>query len=158
MKMLQANFGTANYCHGAVAMWERDILGSEIMWKHDTVFNGEDMHMGTLLHAMRKNYKVYERRERYDRGFSLERRSMRYCCLYVLRGMRYVFLYSTTFILTHAVLFLALSGRRPDVLYAKIGISIDRCPGRCPRPHIRPGIVAGALPTARGIVGCDHSC
>ena len=101
MKMLQANFGTANYCHGAVAMWERDILGSEIMWKHDTVFNGEDMHMGTLLHAMRKNYKVYERRERYDRGFSLERRSMRYCCLYVLRGMRYVFLYSTTFILTH---------------------------------------------------------
>jgi len=116
--MLQSIFGTANYCHGAVAMWERDILGSEIMWKHDTVFNGEDMHMGTLLHAMRKNYKVREERERDDCGFSLERRSMRYCCLYILRVTCYV--YTTTLILTHAVLCLALSGRRPDIMYANV--------------------------------------
>ena len=30
----------------------------QILWDHDTVFHGEDLYMGLLLHRMRKNYAI----------------------------------------------------------------------------------------------------
>ena len=30
----------------------------QILWDHDTVFHGEDMYMGLMLHRMRKNYTI----------------------------------------------------------------------------------------------------
>ena len=40
--------GSAFYAHGAVSLWRRKVLGQEILYKHDTEFNGEDMYMGLL--------------------------------------------------------------------------------------------------------------
>ena len=39
-KQLQSKFGTALFCHGAIGLWRRDILGKHILWHHDTDFHG----------------------------------------------------------------------------------------------------------------------
>ncbi len=58
MKQLQWRFGSTMSCHGAIGLWRRDVLGKKILWDHDTVFHGEDMYMGLMLHRMRKNYTI----------------------------------------------------------------------------------------------------
>ena len=30
----------------------------QILWEHDTMFHGEDLYMGLLLHRMRRNYTI----------------------------------------------------------------------------------------------------
>ena len=58
MKMMQARFGSAMYCHGAIGLWRREILGRRILFDHDTVFHGEDLYMGLLLHRMHANQRI----------------------------------------------------------------------------------------------------
>lgn len=58
IKQFQWAGGTTVCCHGAIALWRRDVLGSKILWDHDTVFHGEDLYMGLLLHRMRRNYGI----------------------------------------------------------------------------------------------------
>ena len=58
IKQFQFAGGTTVCCHGAIALWRRDVLGSKILWDHDTVFHGEDLYMGLLLHRMRANYGI----------------------------------------------------------------------------------------------------
>ncbi len=58
IKQFQWMGGTTVCCHGAIALWRRDVLGSKILWDHDTVFHGEDLYMGLLLHRMRANYGI----------------------------------------------------------------------------------------------------
>jgi cellulose synthase/poly-beta-1,6-N-acetylglucosamine synthase-like glycosyltransferase len=41
IKQFQFTGGTTVCCHGAIALWRRDVLGSKILWDHDTVFHGE---------------------------------------------------------------------------------------------------------------------
>jgi|TARA_B110000211_G_C14003867_1_gene519848 cellulose synthase/poly-beta-1,6-N-acetylglucosamine synthase-like glycosyltransferase len=61
IKQFQFTGGTTVCCHGAIALWRRDVLGSKILWDHDTVFHGEDLYMGLLLHRMRANYGIMVR-------------------------------------------------------------------------------------------------
>ena len=58
VKQFQYLGGTTACCHGAIALWRRDVLGSKILWDHDTVFHGEDLYMGLLLHRMQSNYVI----------------------------------------------------------------------------------------------------
>ena len=44
--------GCAFYAHGAISLWRRELLGKEILYKHDTEFHGEDMYMGLLTHRL----------------------------------------------------------------------------------------------------------
>lgn len=57
-KQLQSGYGTTLACHGAIALWKRDILVSKIFWDHDCIFNGEDLQMGLILHAMKQGHKI----------------------------------------------------------------------------------------------------
>jgi len=57
-KQLQSSYGTTLACHGAIALWKRDILVHKIFWEHDCIFNGEDLQMGLILHAMKRGYKI----------------------------------------------------------------------------------------------------
>ena len=57
-KQLQSGYGTTLACHGAIALWKRDILVSKIFWDHDCIFNGEDLQMGLILHAMKQGFKI----------------------------------------------------------------------------------------------------
>ena len=58
VKQFQLKMGTTACCHGAIALWRRDVLGRRILWDHDTVFHGEDLYMGLLLHRMGQGYKI----------------------------------------------------------------------------------------------------
>lgn len=58
VKQFQWKFGSTACCHGAIGLWRRDVLGRTILWKHDTMFHGEDLYMGLLLHRERKNYTI----------------------------------------------------------------------------------------------------
>uniref|UniRef100_A0A7S1C353 Uncharacterized protein n=1 Tax=Bicosoecida sp. CB-2014 TaxID=1486930 RepID=A0A7S1C353_9STRA len=58
VKQFQWNYGSTLACHGAIGLWRRDVLGKKILWDHDTMFHGEDMYMGLLLHRMQKNYTI----------------------------------------------------------------------------------------------------
>ena len=58
VKQFQLKLGTSSCCHGAIALWRRDVLGRRILWDHDTVFHGEDLYMGLLLHRMGQGYKI----------------------------------------------------------------------------------------------------
>eukprot|EP01028_Stygiella_incarcerata_P002337 TRINITY_DN143_c0_g1_i1.p1 TRINITY_DN143_c0_g1~~TRINITY_DN143_c0_g1_i1.p1 ORF type:complete len:851 (+),score=191.95 TRINITY_DN143_c0_g1_i1:116-2668(+) len=58
MKQLQSKLGSALYCHGAIGLWRREILSKRVLWDHDTVFDGEDLYMGLMLHKMHKNYSI----------------------------------------------------------------------------------------------------
>ena len=57
-KLFQSHFGSAFYAHGAVSLWRRKILGTEILYKHDTAFHGEDLYMGLLLHRQGQGKKI----------------------------------------------------------------------------------------------------
>jgi len=57
-KQFQSSYGTTLACHGAIGFWRREVLVSKILWDHDTVFNGEDLQMGLLLHSMKAGYKI----------------------------------------------------------------------------------------------------
>ncbi|KAL0232896.1 hypothetical protein GEMRC1_011643 [Eukaryota sp. GEM-RC1] len=50
-KMFQSSCGTANYPHGAVSIWNRDVM-VEVLERHNTVFDGEDAQMGLILREM----------------------------------------------------------------------------------------------------------
>ncbi|KAL0219039.1 hypothetical protein P9112_004692 [Eukaryota sp. TZLM1-RC] len=52
-KLFQSSWSTANYPHGAVSIWKRDVM-VEVMERHNTVFNGEDAQMGLILREMTK--------------------------------------------------------------------------------------------------------
>ncbi|EER20724.1 hypothetical protein Pmar_PMAR000020, partial [Perkinsus marinus ATCC 50983] len=47
-KLFQAKMARSLSCHGAVSLWDREAL-DEVLYEHDTVFNGEDMYMGLTL-------------------------------------------------------------------------------------------------------------
>ena len=53
LKIFQSNTGSTLTAHGAIALWKRDVL-IDILNSHNTVFHGEDMQMGLILH---KNYR-----------------------------------------------------------------------------------------------------
>ena len=57
-KIIMDKYGSVNYCHGAIAMWRRDIMGEHVLSHHNTMFHGEDMYMGILLHKLGKNLKI----------------------------------------------------------------------------------------------------
>eukprot|EP00656_Telonema_subtile_P000904 TRINITY_DN10433_c0_g1_i5.p1 TRINITY_DN10433_c0_g1~~TRINITY_DN10433_c0_g1_i5.p1 ORF type:complete len:954 (+),score=136.45 TRINITY_DN10433_c0_g1_i5:347-3208(+) len=57
-KQFQSQYGTTLACHGAIALWRREILVNTILWRHDTMFNGEDLQMGLILHDLKKGYKI----------------------------------------------------------------------------------------------------
>ena len=40
VKQFQSMYGTTLFCHGAIGLWRRDILGKHILWDHDTDFHG----------------------------------------------------------------------------------------------------------------------
>jgi hypothetical protein len=52
-KLLQAMMGSALFAHGAIAMWSRETL-VRVLQKHNTMFHGEDLQMGLILH--KSNY------------------------------------------------------------------------------------------------------
>eukprot|EP00792_Barthelona_sp_PAP020_P007806 TRINITY_DN3171_c0_g1_i1.p1 TRINITY_DN3171_c0_g1~~TRINITY_DN3171_c0_g1_i1.p1 ORF type:complete len:2913 (-),score=712.44 TRINITY_DN3171_c0_g1_i1:125-8794(-) len=56
-KLFQAEMGSALCAHGAIAMWDRDAL-LEVLWNHNTVFNGEDLQMGVILQSLNRNYRM----------------------------------------------------------------------------------------------------
>ncbi|EER08205.1 hypothetical protein Pmar_PMAR013116 [Perkinsus marinus ATCC 50983] len=47
-KLFQSKMARSLSCHGAVSLWDREAL-DEVLFEHDTVFNGEDMYMGLTL-------------------------------------------------------------------------------------------------------------
>lgn len=57
-KIIMDKYGSVNYCHGAIAMWRRDIMGEHVLSHHNTMFHGEDMYMGILLHKLGRNLKI----------------------------------------------------------------------------------------------------
>jgi len=57
-KLFQSHFGSAFYAHGAVSLWRRKVLGTEILYRHDTAFHGEDLYMGLLLHRESQGKKI----------------------------------------------------------------------------------------------------
>jgi len=56
-KIFQAAMYRSLSCHGAIALWERKAMG-EVLYGHDTVFNGEDLYMGLTLLRKRDNSKI----------------------------------------------------------------------------------------------------
>ncbi|KAF4676948.1 hypothetical protein FOL47_004190 [Perkinsus chesapeaki] len=56
-KLFQAMLSRCLSCHGAIALWDRESL-DDILFEHDTVFNGEDMYMGLLLLKKRDKSKI----------------------------------------------------------------------------------------------------
>lgn len=44
VKIFQDKLGTTLFCHGAIGLWRRDILGQKILWNHDTEFHGGACH------------------------------------------------------------------------------------------------------------------
>ncbi|KAL0237310.1 hypothetical protein PCE1_000707 [Barthelona sp. PCE] len=57
IKMFQCLLGSSLSAHGAVAMWEREVL-LEVFARHNQTFNGEDLQMGILLQGLNKNYRM----------------------------------------------------------------------------------------------------
>ena len=57
-KLVMDRYGTVNFCHGAVGLWRRSVLGEKVLYHHNTEFYGDDMYMGNLLHEMGNNYKI----------------------------------------------------------------------------------------------------
>lgn len=56
-KLFQASMYRSLSCHGAIALWERGEL-AEVLYAHDTVFNGEDLYMGLTLLRKRDDSKI----------------------------------------------------------------------------------------------------
>ena len=56
-KIFQARFGSCMSAHGAISMWEKDLF-LDVLWEHNTMFNGEDLQMGIILQKMNKNYRM----------------------------------------------------------------------------------------------------
>jgi len=56
-KMLQSQLGSALYAHGAISLWEKDIMLS-VFKAHNTFFDGEDLQMGVILHAFNQGYAI----------------------------------------------------------------------------------------------------
>ena len=57
-KLVMDRYGSVNFCHGAVGLWRRSVLGEKVLYHHNTEFYGDDMYMGHLLHEMGNNYKI----------------------------------------------------------------------------------------------------
>jgi hypothetical protein len=55
-KYFQSVMGRALSCHGAIAMWQRDVMDG-VFYDHDTVFHGEDLYMGLALLRKRDESK-----------------------------------------------------------------------------------------------------
>lgn len=53
MNIAMNGSGSAFYCHGAIALWRRTTV-ERILARHDSMFHGEDLYMGLLLHRRRK--------------------------------------------------------------------------------------------------------
>jgi hypothetical protein len=56
-KMLQSSLGSALYAHGAISLWEKDIMLS-VFKAHNTFFDGEDLQMGVILHGFNQGYSI----------------------------------------------------------------------------------------------------
>jgi len=56
-KMLQSQMGSALYAHGAIALWEKDMLIA-VLKNHNTMFDGEDLQMGVILHSFNEGYTI----------------------------------------------------------------------------------------------------
>jgi hypothetical protein len=56
-KLFQASMYRSLSCHGAIALWERGEM-AEVLYAHDTVFNGEDLYMGLTLLRKRDDSKI----------------------------------------------------------------------------------------------------
>ena len=56
-KMLQSQLGSALYAHGAISLWEKDIMVS-VFKQHNTFFDGEDLQMGVILHGFNQGYAI----------------------------------------------------------------------------------------------------
>eukprot|EP00762_Andalucia_godoyi_P006980 ANDGO_07653.mRNA.1 hypothetical protein Pmar_PMAR023743 len=57
IKLLQAKFGSCLFAHGAVSMWNRHTM-IRVFRKHNTMFHGEDLQMGLLLHKENKGESI----------------------------------------------------------------------------------------------------
>ncbi|KNC77319.1 hypothetical protein SARC_10220 [Sphaeroforma arctica JP610] len=50
-RFLQDTMGTNLFCSGAAATWRLEVL-MEVLLRHDTTFNGEDLEMGYITHRL----------------------------------------------------------------------------------------------------------
>ena len=57
IKLFQSTFGSTLSHHGAIGLWDRQSL-IEVLDEHNSMFDGEDLQMGILLHIQNKNYKI----------------------------------------------------------------------------------------------------
>lgn len=57
VKLFQSQMGSAMFAHGAFGMYHRETL-LNILRHHNTLFNGDDMLMGLLLHRMNRGYQM----------------------------------------------------------------------------------------------------
>ncbi|PRP82866.1 hypothetical protein PROFUN_04729 [Planoprotostelium fungivorum] len=57
MKMFQSWVGSAIMAHGAISIWERTVM-MEVLWRHDTVFHGDDLQMGLILQKLGLEYRI----------------------------------------------------------------------------------------------------
>jgi cellulose synthase/poly-beta-1,6-N-acetylglucosamine synthase-like glycosyltransferase len=58
MKLFQSQTGSALSAHGAIALWKRDVLVDLVLHNHNTMFHGEDLQMGIILHTLSKRSKI----------------------------------------------------------------------------------------------------
>jgi len=56
-KMLQSQMGSALYPHGAISLWEKEMF-TAVLKNHNTMFDGEDLQMGVILHSFNEGYTI----------------------------------------------------------------------------------------------------
>jgi len=56
-KLFQSQLGSCFYAHGAIAMWEKSVL-VRVLEEHNTLFDGEDLQMGVIMHQFNQNYQM----------------------------------------------------------------------------------------------------
>lgn len=57
MKVLQSECGSALFAHGAISLWQKDMMLA-VLRQHNTLFDGEDLQMGVILHSFNAGYAI----------------------------------------------------------------------------------------------------
>eukprot|EP00743_Colponemidia_sp_Colp-15_P009698 GILK01010612.1.p1 GENE.GILK01010612.1~~GILK01010612.1.p1 ORF type:complete len:1545 (-),score=261.70 GILK01010612.1:88-4389(-) len=57
VKWVQSQLGTTLFCHGAASFWRREAF-NQVLDRHDTMHQGDDVQMGLVLHGVRGDLLV----------------------------------------------------------------------------------------------------
>ncbi|KAJ1559049.1 hypothetical protein HK096_001831, partial [Nowakowskiella sp. JEL0078] len=71
LKVAQGSMGTAFFPSGAVSTWRAPAL-LEILSRHDTMFRGDDLQMGLILHTLYNSKSFLHSQELYQGNFQIK--------------------------------------------------------------------------------------